>query len=95
MRALDELLKKAGIPAQVIGEPPLFDVIFTDLKTPIRNYRDTLTGDTATMRRFNALVRARGILKGEQKYYVSLAHDDADVAFTIDAWRDAIPKLKA
>ena len=30
MAALDGLLKKAGIKAQVIGEPPLFDVLFTD-----------------------------------------------------------------
>ena len=43
MGALDGLLKKAGIPAQVIGEPPLFDVVFTD--QPIKDYRDTLKGD--------------------------------------------------
>ena len=94
MAALDEELKRAGIKAQILGEPPLFDVVFTDLQTPIRNYRDILTGNTQMAKRFNALVRERGILKGEQKYYVSLAHTDADVAFTIDAWRDAIPLLK-
>jgi glutamate-1-semialdehyde 2,1-aminomutase len=94
MAALDEELKRAGIKAQILGEPPLFDVVFTELQTPIRNYRDILTGDTQMAKRFNALLRERGILKGEQKYYVSLAHTDADVAFTIDAWRDAIPLLK-
>ena len=45
MAALSELLKKAGIKAQVIGEPPLFDIIFTD--QPIKDYRDTLKADTA------------------------------------------------
>ena len=47
------------------------------------------------MRRFNALLRERGILKGESKYYISLAHTAEDIAFTIDAWQDAIKELKA
>ena len=93
MSTLDELLKRAGIKAQVIGEPPLFDVVFTDAAAPIRCYRDMLGADTRTASRFNALLRARGILKGEQKYYVSLAHSAEDVAFTRDAWDDAIKEL--
>ena len=46
------------------------------------------------MRRFNALLRERGILKGESKYYISLAHTDEDIAFTIDAWKSAIKVLR-
>jgi glutamate-1-semialdehyde 2,1-aminomutase len=67
--------------------------VFTD--EPIRDYRSTLTGDAAMARRFNALLRERGILKGEQKYYISLAHTDADVKDTIAAWEGAIKELKA
>ena len=93
MGALGDLLKRAGIAAQVTGEPPLFDVVFTD--EPIRDYRSTLTGDAAMARRFNALLRERGILKGESKYYVSLAHTPEDVRFTIAAWESAIKALKA
>jgi glutamate-1-semialdehyde 2,1-aminomutase len=92
MAALGELLREAGIAARICGEPPLFDVVFTD--QPVRDYRGTLAGDAETMRRFNALLRERGILKGESKYYVSLAHTDADIAFTIDAWKDAIKALR-
>jgi glutamate-1-semialdehyde 2,1-aminomutase len=91
MAALGRLLKEAGIPAQIAGEPPLFDVVFTD--QPVRDYRGTLAGDAELARRFNLLLRERGILKGEQKYYVSLAHTDDDIAFTIDAWQDAIRAL--
>jgi glutamate-1-semialdehyde 2,1-aminomutase len=91
--ALSELLKKAGIPAQVTGEPPLFDVYFTD--QPIKDYRDTLKADGAMAGRFNRLLRERGIMKGESKYYVSLAHDRADIDHTIAAWADAIKELKA
>jgi glutamate-1-semialdehyde 2,1-aminomutase len=93
MQALGGLLQRAGIPAQITGEPPLFDVVFTD--QPIRDYRSTLTGDAELMRRFNALLRERGILKGESKYYVSLAHTPEDVRFMIAAWESAIKALKA
>jgi glutamate-1-semialdehyde 2,1-aminomutase len=93
MQALSGLLQRAGIAAQITGEPPLFDVVFTD--QPIRDYRSTLTGDAELMRRFNALLRERGILKGESKYYISLAHTHEDVRFTIEAWESAIKALKA
>jgi len=92
MGALGDLLKRAGIAAQVTGEPPLFDVVFTD--QPIRDYRSTLSGDTELMRRFNALLRERGILKGESKYYISLAHTDQDIKDTIGIWKDVIAELK-
>ena len=92
MGALGDLLKRAGIAAQVTGEPPLFDVVFTD--ETIRDYRSTLTGDADLMRRFNGLLRERGILKGESKYYISLAHTDQDIKDTIGIWKDAIAELK-
>ena len=91
MGALGGLLRDAGIPAQISGEPPLFDAVFTE--EPVRDYRGTLRGDAELMRRFNALLRERGILKGESKYYISLAHTPEDVAFTIDAWKSAIKEL--
>ena len=91
MAALDGLLKKAGIPAQVVGEPPLFDVVFTD--HPIKDYRDTLKGDKALLARFNQALRARGIMKGESKYYVSVAHTRADIDHTIQAWTEAVAEL--
>jgi glutamate-1-semialdehyde 2,1-aminomutase len=91
MAALGDLLNKAGIAAQISGEPPLFDVVFSP--EPVRDYRGTLAGDAELMRRFNALLRERGILKGESKYYISLAHTADDIAFTIAAWQDAIRAL--
>jgi glutamate-1-semialdehyde 2,1-aminomutase len=93
MAALDEILKKAGIKATVVGEPPLFDVIFTD--QPIKDYRDTLKGNKAIATQFNKLLRERGIMKGETKYYVSLAHTQADIDYTIGAWNEAAKLLAA
>ena len=71
----------------------LFDVLFTAGK--VRDYRDGLRSDVATLRRFNEKLRARGILKGDSKYYVSLAHTDADIEHTLGAWDAAIGELKA
>ena len=33
-------------------------------------------------------------MKGESKYYISLAHTQADIDHTIAAWADAIKQLK-
>jgi len=92
MDTLSELLKKHGFKAQVIGEPPLFDIIFTD--QPIKDYRDTLKADTAILKRFNQALRARGIMKGDSKYYVSVAHTQADIDHTIGAWDEALKEIK-
>jgi len=93
MATLSDLLRQSGFKAQVIGEPPLFDIVFTD--HPIKDYRDTLRGDAALLKRFNQLLRARGIMKGESKYYVSLAHTQADIDHTIAAWKESLAELKA
>ena len=91
MSALSDLLKKHGVKAQVIGEPPLFDILFTD--QPIKDYRDTLKADKAMATKFNKLLRERGLMKGESKYYVSLAHTQADIDQTIGAWSEALKLL--
>jgi glutamate-1-semialdehyde 2,1-aminomutase len=91
MGSLAEFLRGYGIAAQVSGEPPLFDLVFS--AESVRDYRGTLRGNAEMLRRFNALLRERGVLKGEQKYYVSLAHTPDDVRHTCDAWRSAIKVL--
>ena len=91
MGAFAELLKAKGVAAQVTGEPPLFDVVFSG--EPVRDYRGTLRGDAEMLRRLNGLLRDRGVLKGEQKYYVSLAHTPDDIRHTCEAWASAIEVL--
>jgi glutamate-1-semialdehyde 2,1-aminomutase len=93
MGTLAELLKANRVTARVSGEPPLFDAVFSG--EPVRDYRGALRGDAEMLRRFNALLRERGVLKGEQKYYVSLAHTPADVRHTCEAWASAIEVLAA
>ena len=91
MGSFAELLKANGMTAQVIGEPPLFDAVFTGER--VRDYRGTLRGDADKLRRLNALLRERGVLKGESKYYISLAHTPEDIRHTHDAWGSAIEAL--
>ena len=92
MQGYAEILERARVKARVVGDAPMFDVVFTDRE--VKDYRSAL-GDEATMKRCNALLRARGILKGESKYYISLAHTDEDVAFTLDAFAAAIAELQS
>ena len=61
----------------------------------MRDYRGTLRGDAEMLRRLNALLRERGILKGESKYSVSLAHTPEDIRQTCEAWTSAVEVLAA
>jgi glutamate-1-semialdehyde 2,1-aminomutase len=88
MAGISGMLQKAGLPAQVIGVPPLFDLVYA--AGDVHDYRAMLRTDVEMQRRFNRRLRAGGILKGESKFYVSLAHDAADVAHTLGAVGSAI-----
>lgn len=91
MESLREQLALHGFKAQVIGAPPMFEVLFSD--APVRDYRDTRKGDAWLAQRLNTLLRERGLFKSDNKYYVSLAHTPDDIAFTQQAWRDALRQL--
>ena len=90
---LQRMLDEAEIPASVVGEAPLFDVFFTE--NEITDYRSTLLADKQMLARFNELLLANGILKGDTKFYVSLAHTNADIQQTIDAFASAIDDLRS
>jgi glutamate-1-semialdehyde 2,1-aminomutase len=90
MEGYADVLKRTGIEARVVGEPPMFDIVFTDRE--VTDYRSAL-GDADKMKRCNALLRARRVLKGESKYYVSLAHTAEDVELTLAAFAASIAAL--
>ncbi|MGD9536722.1 MAG: aspartate aminotransferase family protein [Alphaproteobacteria bacterium] len=91
MDGLGAAMRKAGHTAQIVGEPPMFEVFFTD--RPIRNYRDVITADMEKLKRFNRLLLERGVLKGDTKFYVSTAHDDADISHALAVFADAATAL--
>ena len=79
------------VPATVVGEPPLFDVVFA--RGSMHDYRTTAKGDAAMLKRFNTALLERGILKADNKIYISLAHTDEDIAETAAAFRAAAQTL--
>ena len=89
---LQRLLNEAEIPAQVTGEAPVFDAIFTE--SEVTDYRSSLTVDGELLGRFNQLLLERGVIKGGNKIYVSVAHTKEDVRHVIDAFASAIDELR-
>jgi glutamate-1-semialdehyde 2,1-aminomutase len=85
-------LHDAGLQALVVGEPAMFDALFTT-RTAVTDYRGTMDVDRGLSRRFNDLVRANGVFKSDNKMYISLAHDERDVQDTVAAFTDAARQL--
>lgn len=83
--------RKHGLAAQVTGEAPVFDILFTD--HAIVDYRATLTADASRIRRFNAECLRRGVVKAVNKIYVSLAHTDADVDATLVVFDEVLAAI--
>jgi len=88
---LAELVKQSGLPAQVIGETTVFDLVFTD--RPLTDYRAMLTADGSLLKAFNAECLKQGIVKGKEKLYVSLAHSDEDVKHALEVFGSALASL--
>lgn len=92
-QGLEERIRRAGLPAQVVGEPPLFDIVFAEGE--VRDYRGTLRGDKEMQAHVNRHMRQGGVLKGESKYYLSTAHEARDVEQTLAAFDAAMAALPA
>jgi len=86
--ALQDAARTAGLPAQVAGEAPVFEIYFTD--RPITDYRATLTADRARHAIFTRALLERGVVKAAQKIYVSLAHTEEDIQRTVQAFSAAL-----
>lgn len=91
MQATSAALEEAGVPFQIVGEPSLFEVVFTGAK--VRDYRDTQAGDAERTRRYNAVLRKEGIFKSPGKTYPSLALTEEDLQQTEAAIRKAAMAL--
>lgn len=91
MDMLKQELSRAGHAHQIVGDPTLFDVVFSE--NPVTDYRSWLRGDAAKNTRFNNLLRERGIFKAPGKLYPSLALTDADLNQTARAITEAAALL--
>ncbi|WP_298964669.1 aminotransferase class III-fold pyridoxal phosphate-dependent enzyme [uncultured Roseibium sp.] len=93
MTALANALDGQGVAHQIVGDPVLFDVVFTD--APVKNYRDVLKGDAMKAKVFNQSMRSSGILKPDSKLYTHLALTEADLVQTEAAMETAARALVA
>ncbi len=93
MGFLRDALDQTGFAYQIVGDPVLFDVVFT--KRPVTSYRDVLQGDTKLAARFNAELRQQGIFKSAGKIYPCLALSSDDLSWTREAIATAAKQLSA
>jgi glutamate-1-semialdehyde 2,1-aminomutase len=80
MDGLQKALDRAGVPAQVTGEPPALQPWFSEM--PIRDFRSTMRADPGANMRFTELLLDRGIIKAHEKFFVSTAHGDDEIELT-------------
>jgi glutamate-1-semialdehyde 2,1-aminomutase len=93
MDAVQSSCEKAGIPVQVLGEPPAFQPWFTD--SEIFDHRDSQRADPMRGFALSHALLERGVLKGHEKFFVSMAHDDEDIDRTISAVEEAVAEMGA
>jgi len=92
-RGISELGARYGYAAQTPGEDAVWGVRFTD-RTPLRTWADLLTADKDLNLRWSIELLRRGILVNpNEKFYLSLAHTDADVDRTLEACEAAFAAL--
>lgn len=78
------ILRQRGHQVCSAGEGPVFHLAFTAAQP--RNYRDLLAADTRKYRDFLLALLDEGVLSlPDGRWYVSTAHDDADVEATLQA----------
>ena len=90
--SLKQLFEKSDIPAQIVGEPPVFDIFFTP--NEVKDYRSSQDANKDLLMRFNKLLLQKNIFRADTKFYTSLSHTDEDIEKTIDAFRFAIENLR-
>lgn len=86
-----DALKKHGHAHQIVGEPSLFDVVFTEQE--VSDYRSWFAADKDKNARFNHSLRESGILKSPAKLYPCLALTEEDLQLTTEAVERAAASL--
>jgi glutamate-1-semialdehyde 2,1-aminomutase len=88
-QALKETIDSKKIDAKVLGLRSIFHVLFTSEE--VRSYRDAALADAQRLRSLDIALYNRGIfVPPSHCCFLSIAHDEADVAKTIDAFRNVL-----
>ncbi|MFT5443692.1 MAG: glutamate-1-semialdehyde 2,1-aminomutase [Myxococcota bacterium] len=90
---LEAAIESNGMSAQVLGESVVFQPWFT--KETVTDHRSSLTASPGTNLKFIDKLLDRGIVKGHEKFFVSAAHTDEDIDYTIEAMGSALGEIAA
>ena len=93
MCSLQGLFDEAGIAAQVTGETLVFQPWFTSEK--IVDFRSTRSADRKISALFTDLLWQHGVVKGHEKFFVSVVHSDEDIDQTLATARTVVEELAA
>jgi glutamate-1-semialdehyde 2,1-aminomutase len=92
-REITAIGERYGFAAQTPGEDAVFGVRFMSNPRP-RNWQDLLAADKDLGLRWAIELLKRGILVNpNEKFYISVAHTDADVDRTLEAVEEAFVEL--
>lgn len=87
MKAAADALAAHDIAHRVVGDPTLFEIVFTG--GDVRDYRQVLASDQKRAELFNSVLRDEGLFKSPGKTYPSLALTEEDLARTEAAYHAA------
>ena len=92
---LQRVLSEQGVEAQVIGDGPLAQVVFSN--APVRDYRSTQQGNKRLGRSVMLGLFRRGIFLNPMgtKLYLSLAHDRSVCSTMLDRFSEALAESLA
>ncbi len=86
--------ERHGFPVQAPGEDAVWGIRFTE-RRPLRNWFDLTTHDKELGWNWAIELMKRGLLVNpNEKFYISIAHTDADVDRTLNIVDDAFAALK-
>ena len=89
-----EIVRDAGLPAQVTGMSSWLGLSFTD--QPIRTRRDAMTADPARTRAFSLGLLAGGVhLAPSHPGFASAAHSEDDVRHVLDVSEQVLSQIAA
>jgi glutamate-1-semialdehyde 2,1-aminomutase len=83
MNGISDRLSQRGVAHQMVGEPMLFDVLFS--AEPVTNYRHVLAADAKANTVYNDVLRQNGIFKSPGKMYPSVSLTEGDIEKTLAA----------
>ncbi len=91
MDIISTRLTTAGHAHQIVGDPTLFDVLFTD--QAVVDYRSSQNADQTKNAAFNKVLREHGVFKSPAKLYPCLAITDDDLELTTHAYDKAVAAI--